>query len=464
VARIVAVANERRIPLYPFSTGKNWGLGSKLPVTDDCVIVDLRRMNRIIEVNEDFAYAILEPGVTQLQLAKHLNQHHPALTLNFTGSFAYTGIVGNVLERGDGGHARVDDLLGMRGILGSGGPFAVGGFWERVGTGSPSHVQRFTAGPDLCGLFCQSIFGFVTQMAFKLIRRPERRCVVWGTVTDAKLADLIDAIGRFTSQGAVNRGSVNVGYANRFVQAVGTMAGASSPTDAPPDDVNFYLLIGGTARSTDVLAEEIVQALAPLCAAHGTFKLGQRPDDHDPVDSLPPFMRPTISPLLGLPDASSIKLIYQLTGTPLPADESQVDADFTPFGMKTYIPIVPPRGADVRRAAHLVAGIRRRFGLNVKPSFFGDGRTLVTIHFRNDDPAQVRQAEACERALWDEMNAAGFPPYRVGIDQMQRVVESRPARFELVARLKAALDPNGIIAPGRYCPIATSPASPPGRT
>jgi 4-cresol dehydrogenase (hydroxylating) len=46
---------------------------------------------------------------------------------------------------------------------------------------------------------------------------------------------------------------------------------------------------------------------------------------------------------------------------------------------------------------------------------------------------------------------AGFPPYRVAIDQMERLVAFDPAFFDLVAKLKTALDPNGIIAPGRYC-------------
>jgi 4-cresol dehydrogenase (hydroxylating) len=101
VAAVIRIANELRVALYAISTGRNWGLGSKLPARDGCVLVDLSRMNRIIEVSVDFAYAIIEPGVTQLQLATYLKDRHPGLTFNFTGSFAHTSIVGNVLERGD---------------------------------------------------------------------------------------------------------------------------------------------------------------------------------------------------------------------------------------------------------------------------------------------------------------------------------------------------------------------------
>ena len=64
----------------------------------------------------------------------------------------------------------------------------------------------------------------------------------------------------------------------------------------------------------------------------------------------------------------------------------------------------------------------------------------------------MKRAEACERVVWDRMMADGFAPYRVSIDQMQRLTESRPEFFELVSQIKSVLDPNGIIAPGRYCP------------
>jgi 4-cresol dehydrogenase (hydroxylating) len=72
------------------------------------------------------------------------------------------------------------------------------------------------------------------------------------------------------------------------------------------------------------------------------------------------------------------------------------------------------------------------------------------MHFRTDEPAQIRQAEACEAWLWSAMAEAGFLPYRASIDQMRRLMGLRPGLFGLVRDLKAALDPNGIIAPGRY--------------
>src|SRR5437868_2351581 len=65
VQAIVRMANEHRIHLWPTSTGENRGLGLKSPVRPGQVVVDLgRRMNRIVEINETLAYAVVEPGVT----------------------------------------------------------------------------------------------------------------------------------------------------------------------------------------------------------------------------------------------------------------------------------------------------------------------------------------------------------------------------------------------------------------
>ena len=65
VQECIRIANRFRIPVYPVSSGKNWGYGSRVPVADASVLIDLSRMNRILEFNEKLAYVTVEPGVTQ---------------------------------------------------------------------------------------------------------------------------------------------------------------------------------------------------------------------------------------------------------------------------------------------------------------------------------------------------------------------------------------------------------------
>ena len=46
---IVEIAARFKVPLYPISTGHNWGYGTALPAVDDCVILDLSGLDRIVE-------------------------------------------------------------------------------------------------------------------------------------------------------------------------------------------------------------------------------------------------------------------------------------------------------------------------------------------------------------------------------------------------------------------------------
>src|SRR5262245_51225054 len=62
VQQVVRVANQYRIPLYPISTGKNLGYGGSAPSYTGSVVLDLKRMNRILEVDDRRHFAVVEPG------------------------------------------------------------------------------------------------------------------------------------------------------------------------------------------------------------------------------------------------------------------------------------------------------------------------------------------------------------------------------------------------------------------
>ena len=58
VQAVVRAANQFKIPLYTISTGRNLGYGGSAPAYSGSVVLDLKRMNRILEVNEENAYAL----------------------------------------------------------------------------------------------------------------------------------------------------------------------------------------------------------------------------------------------------------------------------------------------------------------------------------------------------------------------------------------------------------------------
>lgn len=65
VQALMRLCNEFLIPVWPFSAGRNVGYGGAGPRVRGSIGMDLgRHMNKVIDVNVDGAYAILEPGVT----------------------------------------------------------------------------------------------------------------------------------------------------------------------------------------------------------------------------------------------------------------------------------------------------------------------------------------------------------------------------------------------------------------
>src|SRR5207248_2730494 len=65
---IVPVANERKVPLWVSSQGRNNGYGGSSPRVRGSVVVNLRRMNRVLEIDEKLGYAVVEPGVRWFDL------------------------------------------------------------------------------------------------------------------------------------------------------------------------------------------------------------------------------------------------------------------------------------------------------------------------------------------------------------------------------------------------------------
>src|SRR5262245_20891888 len=86
VVAAVASTCDDPLPLYPFSTGRNWGLGSRQPTTDDCALLDLGRLQRVRDLNLERGFAVIEPGVSQRQLSRLL-EGTPWM-LNVTGACA----------------------------------------------------------------------------------------------------------------------------------------------------------------------------------------------------------------------------------------------------------------------------------------------------------------------------------------------------------------------------------------
>ena len=175
VQQIVALANQVRLPLWYISKGCNWGYGATSAAYQGGITLVLEKMNRILSVNEDLGYAVLEPGVTFEQLNQHLKDTGSRLWADCPGSTVNASVLGNALDRGRGLTPYADHfgaLCGLEVVLPSGEVLLTGGGPDQADQFPTWNVYKWGVGPYLDGLFSQSSFGIVTKAGVWLMPAP----------------------------------------------------------------------------------------------------------------------------------------------------------------------------------------------------------------------------------------------------------------------------------------------------
>lgn len=104
VQAIMRLCNEFEIPVWPFSIGRNVGYGGAAPRVPGSIGLDMgRNMNKILDVNVDGAYALVEPGVTFFDLHEYLVQNNLRDKLWVdVPDLGGGSVIGNTVERGVG--------------------------------------------------------------------------------------------------------------------------------------------------------------------------------------------------------------------------------------------------------------------------------------------------------------------------------------------------------------------------
>ena len=197
VQAVMRIANERRIPIYPISTGRNLGYGGPAPTYSGSVVLDLKRMNRILEVDEKNASCLVEPGVSYFDMYKHLQERGSKLWIDVPDP-GWGSLIGNALDSGGGytaapyrGHFEAQ--CGIEAVLADGEIFRTG---MGAMPGAKTWQQyKMGLGPVLDGLFRQSSLGVVTKMGFWMFPQPE--ATFSGSVELQRLDDIEPMIDLF---------------------------------------------------------------------------------------------------------------------------------------------------------------------------------------------------------------------------------------------------------------------------
>jgi 4-cresol dehydrogenase (hydroxylating) len=483
VVALVHRARRSLTPIYPVSTGLNWGYGSRSPVVPGCDVVDLGAMNRILnadEISPDNPVAVIEPGVTQRQLAQFLRERCPTLTFNPTGSGLDTSILGNALDRGVGYFGpRVDDVFGLEVVTGAGTVLRTG--FRRLGDRSPlAHSHPYGLGPMLDGLFFQGNFGIVTSACFRLLpRRPRQVAVSMALRRAADLPAFIDTLARLKREGlltsvthignrARTHASLMAGLVRYFkgecgasVEQAGRHADAALALVAPYEWTGMAA-VTGTAGQVRATLAEVRHRLCPIArvrvvtdrvldvgytVAHALRFLPWARAQAAALSA----MRPLHGLVKGEPTDVAIENLLWKFGRP---ELAAAQLDSSSCGLLYINPALPPDGRIAARLLQTMrdeaAGFGFELAITINVETASSLVAVANLLFDRCVQAEVERAHACAKALLNLIHREGLEVYRARADMMSDVVSADDTYWQTVRQLKLALDPDNIIAPGRY--------------
>jgi FAD/FMN-containing dehydrogenase len=414
VARILAIANEAAIGVVP--QGGNTGLvGGQIPSPSGAeIVLSVSRLNRVRGVEE--TAMVVEAGVTLLdaQVAAERAGRLFPLSLPSEGSCE----IGGVLATNAGGvgvlaYGNARNLaLGLEVVL------ADGQVWNGLKT-----LKKDNTGYDLRDLFVGSegTLGIITAAALKLFPRPREKAIALAALPGiAAVAALFRLAEERTHSGLTAfefMSRLSVELVTRHV------AGARLPLKTPAP---WYVLIEIAGAEADGSAALAVERLLDEASEKGLVSDAVLAGSLAQAQSL--WRLREAASEAQKPEGGSIK------------HDISVPVALIPEFLRRAEPVVQAVCAGARPVV---------FG------HFGDGN----VHYNVSQPLGLDKAAYL--ALWDEMSGAvhdlvaemgGSISAEHGIGQMKRADLLRyksPVELTLMRKIKAALDPKGILNPGK---------------
>lgn len=476
VQACIKIANQYRIPLYPISSGKNWGYGSRVPASDANIVMDLRRMNEIVDYNEDLAYVTVGPGVTQRQLHDFLREKGFKLWMDATGSSPECSLIGNAVERGFG-HTPYGDhfanVCGLEVVLPTGECIETG--FSRFPGAPTGPLYRWGVGPAVDGIFSQSNFGIVTRMTVWLMPAPESfEAFFFRCDDDHGLADVINALRPLRLSGTL-RSAVHIGNDYKVLNGIQQYPWEATGGETPliPNAMQrfrkemqfgawngsggLYGTRAQVAEAKRLLRRELKGKVTRLQFLNdrkldlaskfaGAYRFFTGWDLRAALE----LVRPVYGLLKGLPTEKPLASAYWRKRTSAPPDPNP---DRDGCGLLWCAPVAPLDGAHAQRLSNIVCDTVLAHGFEPMISLsLVTERALtcvVSICYDRSVAGEDTRAMSCYRDLRAKLTEAGYYSYRLGIQSMEEMSQG-DSYGTFLGNLKSSLDPNNILAPGRY--------------
>jgi 4-cresol dehydrogenase (hydroxylating) len=478
VQSIVRIARENKLALYPISGGKNWGYGDAAPTQEHQIVIDLSRMNKIIEVNEESCYAVIEPGVTQGALATKLKLHHPTLWMDATGAGESCSIVGNFSDRGFG-HTRYSDhyvsAAQLQVVLGTGEVIETG--FGSYPNAHAAHTYKWGIGPILDGLFTQSNFGIITRLTVNLMPAPEDYCIyAFSIASDEDFAEALSVLSRLRLEGVI-QSAVHIANDLRAISGKTrypweAMKGETPLRERVRQELarSFHVarwtgtgIITGNPLVIAALRSTLKKRLAKYNPKFipkkilGSISLAKRVTQKIPrLASMSRYLE-LISMLADmLTGQPSNDALYGATWRV--RDDKKGKGSYDPLdagaGLAWISPILPATPKCLKEVLSFLPKIFEKHTFDFMATFtMINERSLVlvsNISFDQSRPEEVELAKTCYQEALDELFCRGYVPYRMDPKSSAKLTSHAPSFWKLVQNIKLAADPDHVISPGRY--------------
>jgi 4-cresol dehydrogenase (hydroxylating) flavoprotein subunit len=450
IQAIVRIANELKIPLWTTSQGRNNGYGGSSPRVRGSVVLNLRRMNRVLEIDEESAYAVVEPGVRWFDLYEAIKAGGHKLMLSIA-DLGWGSVVGNSLDNGITYMPNGADFMapcGLEVVLANGELLRTG---MGAMPGNKSwHLYKRSLGPTLDPLFMQSNYGIVTRMGVWLMPYPQCYMPCWLRVwNEDDLGQVLDTLRAFRLDRTIE--GVPSIYNTLVLGSVLTRRsqwyeGGDPMPDEVIDKIARELETGRWCMRFALYGDEAV-------VDHNFRKVKDAFERIPGADVRGQKVAPEDIPNLENPG--------DRTGGGVPSlDWNHMTGWYggEEGGHIGFSPVAAMTSSEGLKVHRLLRGlVEERAGLDYIAGLLAiNSRTFVNVVmmiFDTKDEAQVRRSYDAARLLVQEASKEGFGEYRAHLDFMDVASEQYSfgdhAYRRFTEKIKDAVDPNGILSPGK---------------
>ena len=410
VAAIVRLASREGLPFV--ARGAGTGLSGGCLPAEGGLVLSMMRMNRVLEVDYENQFAVVEPGLVNLHLSSKVGPRGYYFAPDPTSQQACT-IGGNIATNSGGPHTlkygvTVNHVLGLEVVLPDGEIVWLGG------------KTRDSQGYDLVGVFVGSegTFGIATKIAVRILKKPQAVKTVLAVFDEIDHASA--AVSAIIARGLV---PAAIEMIDRLtIQAVEDAFDCGYPRDAA---AALLVELDGLQVGLEAEAERIVAA----CRDSGAREVRTARDEHERA-------------LLWKGRKSAFGAYGRVSPAYMVMD-GVIPRTKLPYVLRRVNEIVAAHGLRVGNVFHAGDG-------NLHPNILYDPRTP-------GEEARVVEAGAQIMKVCAEVGGSISGEHGIGLEKsdfMPFIFSA--ADLALMHRLKTAFNPAGLCNPGKIFPTSKS--------